>query len=45
MSRTPQTTPETIKKLSEFALGLGLNKNQLEIQITDQQHCWDSPIF
>jgi|JI102314A1RNA_FD_contig_51_3463931_length_277_multi_1_in_0_out_0_2 hypothetical protein len=43
MSRTPNTTPETMKKLSDFALGLGLNKNNLEIQITDQQNCWSSP--
>jgi lipocalin len=46
MSRTPQTTPENIKKLSDFALSLGLNKNQLDIQITEQKGCWGSePLF
>lgn len=42
MSRTPNTTAENIKKLSDFALALGLNKNNLEIQITEQDGCWKS---
>lgn len=42
MSRTPNTTPDNIKKLSDFALALGLNKNQLDIQITEQEGCWKS---
>lgn len=40
MSRTPSSSPELIRKLSDFALALGLNKNQLDLQITDQQNCW-----
>lgn len=40
MSRTPETTPQTIKRLSDFALNLGLNKNNLDIQITEQAGCW-----
>jgi hypothetical protein len=40
MSRTPNAPQGKLEELADYALRLGLNKNNLKRQVTEQ-NCWN----